>query len=269
MICNKCGIELPDDATVCTQCGEVFETAPAAEEPVIVEETPAQTPAAKAGIFEKIGAFVAKIPLLGKIKFLQTTAGILVSAIAILCVLAILFTSVVAIIAINSSPRSIAKKYVKASVNGDRKAAFSMQAGKMKQYFQDRYEDPEAKARLFENMEENCLEEGVRAKVNNFNQYYRAYQKLNKAEMKEEFGALYIVTVKVEKVERMTPEKLEYLRRYYSSENYEEYINPNRIRKGKLVHLTVSIRGIEDIDDVETMELTVSMIKYKGKWKVA
>lgn len=267
MLCNKCGIELPDDATVCTQCGEVFEAAPAVEEaPVVEEAAPAAAPAAKAGIFEKIGAFIAKIPLLGKIKFLQTKAGILVSAIAIFLVIAILFTSVVGILIINSTPRAVAKKYVKASVNGDRKSAYSMEAGKMKKYFQDRYEEDEAKTRLFENMEEACEEAGVRANINNFNQYYRAYKKLNKAEMKEEFGAIYFVTVKVNEVEKMTESRLESIRNSLDDERYEGYINPNRITKGKIVRVTITVHGIDDTEEINT---TISMIKYKGKWRVA
>lgn len=269
MICNKCGIELPDDATVCTQCGEIFEAAPAVEEaaaPAEVTETPAEAP--KASFFEKVGGFMAKIPLLGKIKFLQTKTGILVSAIAIVCVIAILFSSVVGIIAINASPRSLAKKYAKASVDGDRKTIFSMQAGKMKQRFEDRYENPEDKARLFENMEESCEDEGIRANINTFNQYYRAYEKLTKAEMKEEFGFLYKVTVKVRGVEKMTDDRLETIRSSYSYDSYEDYINPKRIRKGKLVHITITVRGIDDIGDPETIDTTISMIKYKGKWKV-
>ena len=270
MLCNKCGIELPDDATVCTQCGEVFEAAPAEETPAVeapvVEETPASTPAAKAGIFEKIGAFVAKIPLLGKIKFLQTKTGILISAIAIFLVCAILFSTVAGILVYTSTPRAVAKRYAKVSMAGDRKTSMSLEAGKMKQYFQDRYEEDEDKARLFENMEEACEEAGVRANINTFGQYYRAYKKLNKAEMKEEFGAIYFVSIKVTDVEKMTDSQLENIRRTYSNERYAEYINPARIRNGKRVHITITIRGIEDTESIDTV---ISMVKYKGKWRVA
>lgn len=268
-ICNVCGVELPDEALTCTTCGatfeEVAETAEAVEAAEVVETAEVAEEAPKADFWTKCGNFVAKIPLLGKVKWFQTKTGLLVSVIAIVCVIAILFSSVVGILLINSTPRAIAKDYIKTSIRGDRKEAFTMEAGKMKQYF-EKETIGEQKEDLFEYMEERCESEGIRANVNTFGQYYRAYQKLNKHNMREEYGFLYTVKVEVVDVEKMTETRLENLRIRYSRESYAGYINPNRIRKGKTVELRITVKGIEE---TETDTVTVSMIKYKGRWRVA
>ena len=268
-ICNVCGVELPDEALTCTACGatfeEVAETAEAVEAAEVVETAEVAEEAPKADFWTKCGNFVAKIPLLGKVKWFQTKTGLLVSVIAIVCVIAILFSSVVGILLINSTPRAIAKDYVKVSMRGDRKEAFSMQAGKMKKYF-EKESIGERKEEMFEYMEETCEREDVNVRINNFNQYYRAYQKMTKHSLREEFGFLYTVKVEVVDVEKMTESRLEALRTRYSRESYAGYINPNRIRKGKTVELRITIKGIED---TETETVTISMIKYKGRWRVA
>lgn len=235
MFCKNCGNQIPDGVAFCAACGTaVAPAAPAAE----------AAPAAP----------VAAAP-----KNNNT-----IKLIAIVAVVAIVLGLLVGLLG-GGSAKSVAKKYVEAQINGDTKAMYDLMAGKMQKYVEEEVMD-DYKDEIFDYMEEQCDEMDIKAKVNNFNQYYAASKKLNAAQMKEQYGKGYKVKIEVREVENMRSSELEELQDAYDSDELEDYVNADKIKKGKIVTVKVIIDGKED---TTTEDVTVYVVKYKGKWKVA
>ena len=231
MFCKNCGNTMPEGATFCAACGT----------PV-----PAEAPAATAPTAA------------GKISSNNLVKLIAIVAAAVLLIVA--FASILG----GGSPKSIAKKYVQAQLDGDMKKMYSMMAGKMQKCFEeeimDDYDDE-----LFEMMEEACDDEDIDVKIKNYNQFYKAAKKLNKAQMNEEYGKGYKVKIRIREVEDLRNSEIDDIQDYLDSDTYEDYIDSSKIKKGKKVTVAVNIEGKEsdDADDIE-----VYIVKYKGKWKV-
>lgn len=231
MFCKNCGNQIPDGVAFCAACG----TAAA----------PAAAPAAAAA--------APKADKSGLIK--------LIAIVAAIAIVLGLFISLLG----GGNPKSIAKKYVEASIEGDIKAQYGMMVGKMQKYVEEELMD-DYKDEAFDYMEEQCDELDVKAKVNNFNQYYAASKKVAAAKMKEQYGKGYKVKIEVREVEEMRSSELEEVQEFYDNDEMEDFVNADKIKKGKIVTVKVIIDGKED---TQTYDRTVCVVKYKGKWKVA
>lgn len=232
MFCKNCGNNMPENATFCAVCG-----------------TPATAEAAPAA---------AAAPAAGKI-----SSNTLVKLIAIIAAAVLLIVAFASILG-GSSPKALAKKYVQAQLDGDMKAMFGMMAGKMQKCFEEELIDDEDDE-LFEMMEEACDDEDIDVKIKNYNQFYKAAKKLNKAQMNEEYGKGYKVKIRVREVEDLRNSEIDDIQDYLDSDTYEDFIDSSKIKKGKKVTVAVNIEGKEadDADDIE-----VYIVKYKGKWRV-
>ncbi|MBR5615306.1 MAG: zinc ribbon domain-containing protein [Clostridia bacterium] len=239
MFCKNCGNQIPDGVAFCAACGTA--AAPAAP---AAEAAPAANPAQAA---------IAAVKGNNTIK--------LIAVVAAIAIVLGLFIGLLG----GGSAKSVAKKYVEAQINGDTKAMYGLMAGKMQKYVEEELMD-DYKDEIFDYMEEQCDEMDIKAKVNNFNQYYAASKKLNAAQMKEQYGKGYKVKIEVREVENMRSSELEELQDAYDSDALEDYINADKIKKGKIVTVKVIIDGKED---TTTEDITVYVVKYKGKWKVA
>lgn len=230
MFCKNCGNQVPEGTAFCAACG----TAVVAEAPAAAAVAPK---ADKSGLIKLIAIVAAIAIVLGL--FISLLGG--------------------------GSPKSIAKKYIEASIEGDIKAQYGMMVGKMQKYVEKELMS-EYKDEAFDYMEEQCDELDIKANINNFNQYYKASKKVAAAEMKETFGKNYKVKIEVREVEDMRSSELEEIQDSYDNDVLEDYVNADKIKKGKIVTVKVIIDGKKD---TQTYDRTVYVVKYKGKWKVA
>lgn len=238
MFCKNCGNQVPDGVAFCAACGTAVAAAPAA--------APAANPAQAA---------------VAAVKGNKT-----VKLIAIVAVVAIVLGLIVGLLG-GGNAKSVAKDYVKASLEGDLKEVYSLMPGKMQKYLEKEvYDDDEIQDQMFEGIEEQADELDINVKVKNFNQYYAATKKIAKAENKEAYGKNYKISIKVLETKDMRSSDLEAIQDRYDTDDFEDYINADKIKKGKKVYVSVIIDGNEDNDSYVR---TVYVVKYKGQWKVA
>ena len=229
MFCKNCGNQIPDGVAFCAACG----TAAA----------PAAAPAA-----------AAAAPKADKSN--------LIKLIAIVAAVAIVLGLFIGLLG-GDSPKSVAKDYIEASFEGDLKKTYSLQPGKMQKMFEKETDDEDE---MFEMVEEYGEELDVKVKVNNFAQYYKAVKKITKADTKETYGKNYKLNVKVIDVKNMRNSELEAIEERYDSDYYEDYVDADKIKKGKKVYVSVIVDGSEDNNSYVR---TVYVVKYKGQWKVS
>ena len=229
MFCKNCGNQIPDGVAFCAACG----TAAA----------PAAAPAAAAA--------APKADKSNLIKLIAIVAGV-----------AIVLGLFIGLLG-GDSPKSVAKDYIEASFEGDLKKTYSLQPGKMQKMFEKETDDEDE---MFEMVEEYGEELDVKVKVNNFNQYYKAVKKITKADNKETYGKNYKLNVKVIDVKDMRNSELEAIEERYDSDYYEDYVDADKIKKGKKVYVSVIVDGSEDNNSYVR---TVYVVKYKGQWKVS
>lgn len=271
MFCKNCGNQIPDGVAFCAACGTPVTAAPAAPVAPVAPEAaygyaaaaPA-APAAPAGnafvaFFTRLWAGIKAFVLSAK-----TDKNALIKLIAIICAAVIVLGLMIALLA-GSSAKSVAKKYVKAQIEGDRKAMYGLMVGKMQKYMENEVWD-DNEDEMFDYMEEACDEEDIDVKINNWNQYYKAAKKLNKAHLNEEFGKGYNVTIEIREVENLRPSELEEIQEGYDDEDLEDYVNPDKIKKGKKITVKVIIDGKES---TEAEDVVVYVVKYGSSWKVA
>lgn len=242
MFCKNCGAQVPEGVAFCASCGTPVATAPVAAAPVAaapVAANPAQ-------------AAVAAVKNNGTIKLIA-----IVAAVAI--VLGLLFSLLG-----GDSAKSVAKKYIKAEIEGDLKAQMSLCVGKMQKMFEKETDDDMVDL-MFEGLEEQADELDIKAKVNNFNQFYNVGKKVTKAQNKETYGKNFKVTVEVRKVKDMRNKDIDAIQDAYDNDAYEDYVNVDKIKKGKIVTVKVIIDGKEDS---VAYDRDVQVVKYKGQWKV-
>ena len=271
MFCKNCGNQIPDGVAFCAACGTPVTAAPAAPAapvaPVAPEAAygyaaaaPAAPAAAPAG-----NAFVAFFTRrwAGIKAFVLSAKNALIKLIAIICAAVIVLGLMIALLA-GSSAKSVAKKYIQASFDGDAKQMMSLMAGKMKQYYEKEYWDDEDDA--FEELEDLADEYDIDADIDNFSQYYKVMKKVAKAEREEEYGKKAKLKLEIKEVDEMNSKELRTVKELYeSSEDMEDYINPDKIKKGVIVTIHYYINGSEDSD---TDDIDVVVVKYGGSWKV-
>ncbi|MBR3778288.1 MAG: zinc-ribbon domain-containing protein [Clostridia bacterium] len=232
MFCKNCGNQIPEGVAFCAACGTA--AAPAA--------APAAAVAPKA---DKSG---------------------LIKLIAIVAAVAIVLGLLISLLG-GGSPKSVAKDYIKASFEGDYKELYSLMPGKYQKYVEkELYDDDDIQERLFENAEKEADELDIKVKVKNFNQFYNAQKKIAKAENKEVYGKNYKISVKVIDVKDMRSSELEAIQDRYDTDNFEDYVKADKIKKGKKVYVSVIIDGNEDNNSYVN---AVYVVKYGGKWKVS
>lgn len=236
MFCKNCGSQVPEGIAFCAACGTPVAGAPAAAAPVAA--APAAPKANNSNLIKLIAVIAAAAIVLGL--FIGLLGG--------------------------GSPKSVAKKYILASLEGDTKAMLELRPGKMVKYFEEEaMEDDDDQEALFEYYEEYADELDVDVKINNFNQYYKACKKIGKASNEEAYGKGYKFSVKVVDVKDMRNSDLEDIQDSFDTDEYEDYINPDKIKKGKKVYVKVTI----DSDEApESYIVTVKCVKYGGKWTV-
>lgn len=264
MFCKNCGNQIPDGVAFCAACGTPVSAAPAA--PAAPEVNYGYAPVAPVAPAAPAGNFFTRLwaGILAFVASAKTDKKALIKLIAIIAAAAIVLGLMIALLA-GSSAKSVAKKYVKAQIEGDRKAMYSLMVGKMQKYVENEvYDDSEDE--MFDYMEEACDEEDIDVKVNNWNQYYKAAKKLNKARLNEEFGKGYKLTIEIREVENLRPSELEEIQEGYDDEDMEDYVNPDKIKKGKKITVKVIIDGKES---TEADDVVVYVVKYGGSWKVA
>jgi hypothetical protein len=184
-----------------------------------------------------------------------------VKLIAILTAVAVLLGLLVSLL--SGGIRTVAKKYVMAQIEGDAKAMYRLMAGDMRGYSESLYE--KNKDEMFDAMEERCEDLGIRAKIRNFNQYYRFGKKASATQLEEQYHKGYQITLKVREVENMSYKEVDAFRANAAT-NMGDYIVANKIKDGKIVTVDVTIKGTTQTTE-ETVR--VHLVKYKGKWKVA
>ena len=239
MFCKNCGSQVPDGMAFCAACGTPVPAAAPAE-------APAAAPAAN--------------PIESVKKMAGDKQG-LIKLIAILAAVAIVIGLAVGLLA-GGGAKKVAKKYVAAQLESDMKAQFSLEAGKMRDLYEKECEDDDDR---FEAMEERCDEEDIDVKIKNYNQYYKAAKKLNEASMKEKYGKKYDVEIEVREVIDMKEKVVDAYRTLLENDACEDYIDADKIKKGKFVVVKVIVDGSESTD---TEDVIVPVFKYKGSWKV-
>lgn len=233
MFCKNCGSEVPEGIAFCAACGTPVAGAPAAAAPAA-----AAPKADKSGLIK------------------------LIAIIAVIAVVAGLFIGLLG----GGSPKSVAKKAVMAQLEGDIKTMLDLSPGKFQKYYEEElYGDDDDAEQMFEYAEEYADELDVDVKIKNFNQYYKAMKKITKAENKEELGKGYKFSVKVVDVKDMRNSDLEDIQDSYDNDEMEDYINPDKIKKGKKVYVKVDIDSDEAPD---SYIVTVFCVKYGTQWKV-
>lgn len=235
MFCKNCGSQVPEGVTFCAACGT----------PVVAANAAPAAAAAPAAGFK-----------LDKSLLIKVVAGV-----AALALLILLFAAV-----FGGGAKSVAKKYVKAEIEGDMKKGFSVMAGKYQKYFEEVvYGDDDYRDEEFEWLEDACDEEDIEVKIEKFGQYYKAYKKWTKVENKDYYGKNYKVKIEVRDVVDMKDKVVKAYQEVVDDDTCEEYIKAKKIKKGKFVVVKVIIDGSEE---TETRDVVVPVVKYGGSWKV-
>ncbi len=172
---------------------------------------------------------------------------------AIIVAAAIVFIIIIAIIANANSPKSLAKKYVKASLNGDIKKADSYELFGGKDYMEFRAEEDDKD--LDEYLEDNYDCEDM-------NEYYEEMSDNRKDYMDDKYGDYKVKIKEVKKCKKYTNSKLKKLKKRYDD---DDFIDSDKISAAWTVKIKYRIEGDEK-NDTDTAELTI--VKYKGKLKV-
>lgn len=247
MFCKNCGSQVPDGMAFCAACGTPVPAAAPAEAPAAA---PAEAPAANP---------------IESVKKMAGDKNGLIKLIAILAAVAIVIGLAVGLLA-GGGAKGAAKKYLEASDKGDLKKIYSLSVGKYQKYIEEEvYKKDEAQEQLFESTEKAADELNIDVKVNNFSQYYKAKKKIAKANNEENYGKSYSLSIKVVDVKDMRNSELEAIQERYDNEAMEDYINPDKIKKGKKVYVRVFADGDKDTD---SQIVTVYVVKYGSQWKV-
>ena len=248
MFCNNCGTQLDDGAAFCPNCGAPAETAPNPAPNATAPYAPApaaygQTPAPSAD---------------GKPK--SSKAKPLIAILA--CLLAVALIAGAVFTFVFNTPKAVAKKYVKAKLEGNMSASLSCSLLD-KKATEKMLKDIAKMADM--SIKEYYEELGeYDKKIKNFNDLIKAETKAKKEEMKEEFGK-YSVSVKVTDQKKADKEELKELKDKLKN-NYKKYITASKIKAAYEFEVEFKIKGKED-DEEDSMFITV--VKYGSFWKVS
>ncbi len=233
MFCDNCKKQLPDGTTVCPDCG-VPVTAPA--EDVSSGSAPEVRPE----------SFKAR-PVL----------------IVLACFLSLVLMFSVAFSVFFNNPRSVAKRYVKAAMEGNLNTVFNCSLLNKKiteTMFKD---DAEAQnITLEEYYADLGSQYGVEAK--NMNGWIKAASEELRKEAEKKYGK-YSVSVKVTDYKNLDKDNLLILKNALE-ENYKDYIKANKISRAAEVTVEYTFKGK---DNSETDTMTVTVVKYGMSWLVS
>lgn len=154
-----------------------------------------------------------------------------------------------------SSPESLAKAYVKATMKFDAKKVDSYRLVTIKDcvnYYAER------DGLTFK----EAMEDGY--DVSSLDEYFKKLKEDYKDDAEDEYGKFKFEIRKVD-VGKYSPERLEELKDYCEN-YYEEFgVDIDKISAAASVEIKVRITGEEQS---ETTETYITVVKYKGQWKV-
>lgn len=168
-----------------------------------------------------------------------------------------------------NKPEDVAEEFVKGMMNSDFNRIFNLYAFDYEEALQgeslEYYDDKEA---FFEEMSDQYDEE-----ITSWSQLYQIAKQETKAELEEDFGKGYKITVKAGDVVDMGDEDLDELIDEVD-DDYGDYTSMRDLKdaeEGKIVTVIITIKGEdedgEDVEEEKTYE--IYMLKMNGKWKVA
>lgn len=233
MFCDNCKKQLPDGTAVCPDCGAPV-TAPA-EDISSGSEPEVQLESSKAR------------PVL----------------IVIACFLSLVLMFLVAFSVFFNNPRSVAKRYVKAAMEGNLNTVFNCSLLNKKiteTMFKD---DAKAQNMTPEEYYANLGSQyGVEAK--NMNGWIKAASEELRKEAEKKYGK-YSVSVKVTAYKDLDKDNLLILKNALE-ENYKDYIKANKISRAAEVTVEYTVKGK---DQSETDAMTVTVVRYGMSWRIS
>ncbi len=238
MFCQKCGNQMQDNEKFCTACGAPVENDAETPQNQPAGSAPApQTPPTANKIVDFVKAHI--IPL----------AGGLIALIAIIAIVAGIVTG--------QSAEGIAKKYVKAVGGGELKKA----DGYMLISTEDAFEKAAKAAdkELDEYLEDtyNC---------DSMKEYWNDNEEDMEDMLEDNYGKSVKVSIKkVKKVDKYSNKKLKEFRNEH--EKYFDAFEMDSEKVKAVADVTIKTE-IKGKDDDDTTEMTITLVKYKGKWKV-
>ncbi len=175
------------------------------------------------------------------------------AALAVILIAIIVISSIVT----GSSAAGVAKKFTKASLSGNLRKADGYNLISTGQRFEDSAKDNDMDL-------EEYLDEYY--KCDSMKEFWSDRQEDVKDSLEEEYGKHVKVKIeKIKKVDKYTNSELKDFRENNES-RFDEYdLDVDKVKAVSEVTLKVKIKGSED-DDKE--DVTWTMVKYKGKWRV-
>lgn len=251
--CSKCGMEIDESTAFCSNCGAKIESV---NMPMNGSENTSE--------------YLPK-------KKNNKTVGI-VACILVAVAVIIGLGSLVKAIFFAGDYEDVARKYAIAVANYDLQKAYDYAIIDIEEYFDDYvkyYCDDEdmSKSEFYEEFEDEFEYDGT---IKSYKDILECMSSKMKEYLEDEYGD-YKVSVKVvdsnELTRRELSDAIEDLREYFEDMAYpyedeldfDDYIDENKIKKGYEVDVKMTIDGEDDYDS-DTATLTV--VKYKGKWKV-
>lgn len=247
MFCKNCGTEINEGTVFCSNCGAKIENV----------DIPVET----------------SVNLQKKKN--NKTIGMVVSVLVAVAVI-IGLGSLAKAIFFADNYEDVARKHATAVINCDIDKAFDSCIFDIEKYY-DEY------IKLYCDYRDISTSEFYEIYEDEYDTNIKSYKDILEclgAEMKEEFYdeyGDYTISVKVVDANELTRRELsdavEYAREYfedmtspYEDEfDFDDYIDEDKIKKGYEIEVKMTIDGEDDYDS-ETETLTV--VKYKGKWKV-
>lgn len=248
MFCGNCGTQIADGAGFCPNCGAPAESQPQEQSQPQVDPVPV-----KAGKFSN--------------KFIGILAAV-VAAVLVIVLCTTLFGG--------SSPEKVACQYMEAGLTMDYDTLKKTSALDVDKFLSDAIEaladesDMTVKE-VYEELEEMLEEEDIDVTIRSNKDIFNALKKLLEEEWEDTYGK-YKITVEPDgDPDKMKKKELKELIEEIEDTcdmldlDVDDYIDTDKIKEAYIVEVECEIEG-EDDEDSQTMEVTV--VKYKGKWKV-
>lgn len=242
MFCKNCGADIPEGVAFCGTCGTP------------VENTPNQG-----------GVAVSEAAVAENNSKNHKIIGIIAVAVAAIIVIA-LFVALFS----GGSYEDVAEKFAVSAAKGDVGKAMKLYAydiGEMLDDMVDKYaENLDVSTKEAYKMFGSRLD----AEISSASDLFKAAGKQAKEEIEDEYGKKFKVTSKIVSTEKLDGSELKEMLDDVGTVgmlgiDVDEYFNPDKVKKGYEVELEVKIDG-KDKSDTKTIKVTV--VKYKGKWKV-
>lgn len=175
--------------------------------------------------------------------------------IAIIAAIAVVLAIVIAIIAASSTPASVAKKYMKATITADMKKADSLRLLGGKAYYEYRAEEEDKD--LDEYFEDRSDDE-----ADSYNSYMKYMQDEFKDQLEDEFGDHIKIEFKNVTSKKLSNKKVKDIRKQYED---SDFIDSDKISAAYKVKIRYRVKGS---DKSESDRVEFNVVKYRGKLKV-